>query len=300
MRKLNVVSQAESSSGKTFWNCVCECGEMSTVQGTSLGKGTKSCGCLRKDLKLDLIGQTFNRLTVISEAETKNNFSYWNCICECGKETTVLGSSLKNGNTKSCGCLKKETHTKHGMHLNELYPIWNSMKSRCLNQDAHDYKNYGARGITVCQRWLDIHNFIEDMGERPSKYHSIDRIDVNGNYEPSNCRWATPKEQSNNTRSNRYITFEGRTQTLTQWSEELGINSEALNSRLENGWTIEDAFTTSITKGREITYLDKTQTITQWSEELGISVSALYNRFSYGWTVERAFTTPVRTKRKVV
>lgn len=164
-----------------------------------------------------LEGKTFGRLKVIKEVPKRNKYGkiLWQCLCCCGKETTVLGRALKNGTTKSCGCLLKEIQlatvlrgTKHGMCHYPEYFIWKGIKSRCLNKNDTGYKWYGARGISICKRWLKFKNFYKDMGKRPSLKHSIDRINTNGNYEPKNCRWATPKEQANNRRNSIKIDYE--------------------------------------------------------------------------------------------
>jgi len=162
----------------------------------------------------DLTDKKFNRLKVIDISHEDNNRLYhWNCVCECGNEIIVKGSHLRSGHTKSCGCLRKEIQSerlkksnyRHGLRFTNEYNIWSTMKARCSNINHNRYKNYGGRGIKVCDKWLnDFINFYKDMGKRPSKEYSIDRIDNDGNYEPNNCRWATWKQQANN-RSNNLI-----------------------------------------------------------------------------------------------
>ena len=200
----------------------------------------------------DIEGQKFGMLTVVGFIGiNKRGNSIWCCKCECGSQwVTVHANNLKNGHTKSCGCLHlvriEEVNTKHGHkrtnNVSRVYSTWISMKRRCHSPKCKHYLDYGGRGITVCDRWQKFENFLEDMGE-PWKGMSIDRIDVNGNYELSNCRWATKKEQANNTRRNHLLTLNGRTQTMTQWAEEIGIKSPTLRHRLRAGWSIERALT---------------------------------------------------------
>lgn len=150
---------------------------------------------------------------------------------------------LKSGNTMSCGCYKSEQAASHGMSDSSEYKIWDAMLQRCGNPKTQKYTAYGGRGITVCAEWSSFEQFYKDMGPRPSKDHSIDRIDNNGNYCKENCRWATRKEQQNNKRSNRMLTCKGETHTLTQWAAELGISLDGLRWRLKQGWSDEDAVT---------------------------------------------------------
>ena len=197
---------------------------------------------------IDLTGQVFSRLTVISRAENnKDGNVQWNCLCICGNETKALTGDLKSGKTKSCGCLNIENRLKHGMSETSEYKIWTMMKKRCYSNNATGSKNYRDRGITVCDRWLEsFENFYSDMGTRPSSRHSIDRIDNNGNYTPENCRWATRTEQNNNTRKNIRMTLNGETKTMAEWGKALGIRKDTIHYRKKSGWSDERALTTPV------------------------------------------------------
>lgn len=149
----------------------------------------------------NLLGQVFGRLTVISRSNNdKWNNAKWLCRCECGNEKIISGQLLRNGEARSCGCIKR----KHGQSNTPTYRSWMRMRERCCRPGDKRYKDYGGRGIIVCDRWRNsFENFFADMGERPSSKHSIDRIDVNGNYEPGNCRWSTTVEQRHNRRDSK-------------------------------------------------------------------------------------------------
>lgn len=163
----------------------------------------------------------------------------WFCECKCGGTVVVTSSNLKTGNTKSCGCWShgkpRHGHTTHRSVSSE-YATWSSMKQRCLDVAHSAYASYGGRGISVCERWLVFENFLADMGPRPSG-RSLDRIDNDGNYEPSNCRWATAEQQCNNRRNNTRFDFNGKSLTLPQWSRELGIEYHTLKARRKRGLT---------------------------------------------------------------
>lgn len=196
----------------------------------------------------DLVGQRFGRLLVKEFGGVyKNRRYHWDCICDCGNTVRVVRDNLVNGHTQSCGCLSLELKTKHGKSKSRDYYIYHMMIQRCYNPKDSGYKWYGGRGVTVCGRWLEsFENFYEDMGKRP-KGMSLDRKDNDGNYEPSNCRWATKEEQHSNTRSNVWLNHDGERQTRTQWARDLGINQETLRYRLNQlGWSIKKALTTPV------------------------------------------------------
>ena len=199
---------------------------------------------------IDLTGQRFGRLVVLGFDKKSNDRQYmWLCRCDCGDVVSVRGYSLRSGNTQSCGCLQKETNIKlrqtHGMTKTRVYNIWKSMRQRCSIPSTSGYKYYGGRGIKVCNEWQDFEPFYKwAISNGYADNLTIDRIDVNGNYEPSNCRWITLKEQQMNTRRNHYITFNGETKTLNEWAEQLGINHTTLLDRLRYpNWSIEEALT---------------------------------------------------------
>lgn len=191
---------------------------------------------------IDLTGQTFDRLTVISRAENnKANRACWHCYCICGNAIVVSGTCLRKEYTKSCGCLGKEKTIKrstiHGLHGTPEYRTWQNLLNRCRNQKINCFKNYGGRGIKVCNRWSNSFElFLEDMGKKPTDQHSIERINNNGNYEPDNCYWGTPMQQAHNKRNNHNITFKGETHCLSEWSRRLGGNVKLVYRRLKRGW----------------------------------------------------------------
>ena len=154
-------------------------------------------------------------------------------ICPlCGNNFIARVSDARSGRTSTCGC------ACHGQNRKPVYYVWQAMKKRCMNEEYKDYDAYGGRGIAVCDRWMDFKNFYEDMGSKPEGM-SLDRIDNNGNYCPENCRWATTSQQARNKRSSRYLTHNGRTLCLADWSAETGIGQSVLTHRLKLGWEIE-------------------------------------------------------------
>lgn len=201
-------------------------------------------------MKFELFtGKRFGRLLVLSDDKVYLQRRTCTVVCDCGVKKTMLRSSLTAG-AKSCGCLTKEVHTKHGLYGTPEYNTWSSMIARCLKPQSTTYHKYGGRGITVCERWKDIHNFIEDMGPRP-KGTSIERINNNGNYEPGNCRWATSTEQGRNKRNNNLITAFGETHTASYWAEKLGTNKNLVYVRIRQGFSPEEAVTIPVRKHKE-------------------------------------------------
>ena len=200
---------------------------------------------------LDLTGQIFGRLTVVSRAEnSKRGKARWDCRCECGGVTTTTGEYLRSGHTKSCGCFNLEAIANrskiHGMSRTAEYRTWTHLKGRAINPNDAAAKHYRDRGIEVCPQWRNSFDaFYRDMGPRPSLEHSIDRIDNSKGYFKENCRWATPKEQARNKRNNYLIEFNGQTRCIAEWSELLGIPYNRLHWRIASGWSVQRALTTS-------------------------------------------------------
>ena len=197
---------------------------------------------------IDLTGEVFARLTVLERAENNSRGNImWLCKCACGNATRASSVNLKSTGTRSCGCIKREmlqAKATHGMSYHPLYKTWCGIIKRTTNPNASNYPAYGGRGITICERWKNsFENFVADMGEKPSRELSIERINNDGNYEPSNCIWASRGEQSRNTSRSRLITFNGKTMCLTDWAELIGINPRTLSERLAK-WTKERALNT--------------------------------------------------------
>jgi hypothetical protein len=207
----------------------------------------------------DIAGEVFYDLTAIRPSGTRIHRSPgWVCRCVCGVEKMASYNQLTTGNTKSCGCrvsrvtrAKNIASKRHGHasthHATPTYRTWTSMLSRCHNEDADNYDLYGGRGISVCERWMTFDNFLEDMGVRPHGT-TLDRIDVDGHYELTNCRWATNKQQCRNTRSNINLTHDGVTRCVSEWAEVLGVKVSCLRMRLNKGWSVERALTTPVEK----------------------------------------------------
>ncbi len=204
----------------------------------------------------DLTGRKFHRWTVVRFYRmTKDGESQWLCRCKCSAEAMVCRSSLTSGNSKSCGCYKKEqvsirfkthgaTTIKNRRGTPEFW-AWSAMICRCHKPKTKLYHHYGGRGISVCVRWRhSFENFLEDMGLRPSRKHSLDRYpNNNGNYEPENCRWATQKQQMNNTRCNVVLHLGGESATVSEWAEITGKTQSQIRWRIAKGWSVEDVLT---------------------------------------------------------
>lgn len=196
---------------------------------------------------IDLTGQRFGRLTVLSRGErNKHRQLRWVCKCDCGKTCTTLGMTLRKGETQSCGCLHREVigqiNRSHGMTRTPIYAIWHSMMQRCYDPNSHAYSRYGGRGIIVAEAWHDFEAFYQDMGDKPQG-KSLERLNNDGHYSADNVIWADWKQQANNRRSNVVLEFQGRKQTMQQWSDEMDLKIGTVWARLHRGWSVDRALT---------------------------------------------------------
>lgn len=199
----------------------------------------------------DLSGKKFGRLSVIEFAgRDKHRHLLWRCVCECGNERLVAKNNLLSGRTVSCGCYASERASnqlrKHGMFSSRFYSVWHDMMRRCYNKNDVHYNRYGGRGISVCEEWHDVRNFVAWCEQKnPDSGMTIDRIDNDSGYSPDNCRFVSLKDNQNNRSSNRNLEFHGETKTVTQWAEKTGIPASVIYSRLDKlGWSVEKALTT--------------------------------------------------------
>lgn len=253
--RLTVVERAEdritpSGNKQRQWICKCDCGNETTVITSRLKNGhTKSCGCFANDIikrHIDLSGKKFGRLSVIKHldiSERKCKDKAWRCRCDCGKIKDFSTNNLTSGKVLSCGCYNAEKSaergrnklTTHGMTNTRLFHIWSSMLQRCNNPKSQSYEDYGARGITVCQDWLDdfmnFYNWATNNGY--TEELTIDRIDVNKGYCPENCRWATYTVQANNKRTTKRIIINGVPKTVREISDEYGILYNTVSTRYQ-------------------------------------------------------------------
>lgn len=279
--RLTIRSKTEDNQDGTNVICDCDCGSENVAIRLSFLKSgkIKSCGCLieekGKNLKDNLLGQKFGNLTVIEEAPNYSTVSgkeitQWKCKCDCGNVLFVKSHSLKSGRTKSCGCIsspmaietriKKGNLIKNGRSFLRIGHIYGGMKQRCYDPKCPGYRNYGARGIKICDEWLGEkgfetfyewskeHGYIE---EADGRQNSIDRIDNDGDYSPDNCRWVNNIVQSNNRRGNVFVEYQGEKKTIAEWAREKGITHGALASRIKRGWDIERALTEPMHRNKQ-------------------------------------------------
>lgn len=195
--------------------------------------------------KLNLSGMRFGRLLAQTATEKDKHGAYlWLCLCDCGTSSKVRASQLTSGVSQSCGCGVVDAATlprTHGQTGTPLYLRWRAMLDRTSNPNHESFHNYGGRGIAVCEEWKSFENFFVDMGASFRPDLELDREDTNGNYEPSNCRWITPKENQRNKRTNHLVTWSGETQTVQDWAERLGIKPNTIITRLRRGWSVDRA-----------------------------------------------------------
>lgn len=267
--RLTVLERAESRttpSGYTLtqWRCKCLCGKEIITLGSSLRCGdTTSCGCYLdetrgKSSKKDILGLRFGRLVVAQELQPdKFQNVQWLCKCDCGKTTVATTTCLRNGHTKSCGCLKHdktvERNKSHNGSHERLYKIWKGMKERCYYPKNSHYEHYGALGIVVCDEWRDNYAAFREWA-LCNGYNSraefgectLDRIDVRGNYCPENCRWISLDTQANNKRNNHYLVYNNETHSMAEWASITGISYGTLKARLKRGWSVDKALSTPV------------------------------------------------------
>ena len=238
------------------------------------------------------IGAKFGKLTVIEKlGQDKHGRRIWLCQCECGNIKPIVSCSLTNGLTKSCGCSRSVTEEEKALAI-----IFHNIEKRCYYPYAHGYANYGGRGITICKEWeRNMPAFREWALNNGYKLGlSIDRIDPDGNYEPSNCRWVTLQDQLWNKRNTVRITYNGETHTLKEWSEKTGIPSHTIKYRLKKGLPIEEVLTKPSNRKRKdkFTYKGETHTLSEWAQITGKSISTLYARiYDKHWDIEKALTS---------
>lgn len=213
----------------------------------------------------DISGQRFGKLTAVEPAGRykKTGALMWKCVCDCGKEVIVRGACLRQGNTRSCGCLNQETRrktakitfTKHGGRNTRLYNIWKDMRQRCHNENSTSFGRYGGRGVSVCKEWEDFQNFRTwAIANGYGDDLTIDRIEVNGNYEPGNCRWVDNIIQGNNKRNNPKVAYRGKEYTIPELSRLVGIPYATLRKRIiYQGWSVEDAISIPVKVGNNQT-----------------------------------------------
>lgn len=258
--KLTAIKRVERKGRHIYYLFKCDCGNEKIISKEAVVEGkTRSCGCLQHKSPpnfKDLTGRRFGRLTVLERTEdyvspSGNRCSQWLCQCDCGNTTVVVTSSLTLGITSSCGCKSiettKELCTTHGMSGKRIYNLYYSMRGRCYNPDSISYKKYGAKGITVCDEWMGEDGFINfynwSMTNGYQEHLTIDRIDGTKGYSPDNCRWATYKEQANNTKATVFLTYKGETKPASEWAEITGISQSAITGRKRKGWTDEECLT---------------------------------------------------------
>lgn len=256
--KLVVLGYDHSEKKSRYWKCQCDCGNTSVVSTKSLNIGnTASCGCGKVTQIIDLTGQRFGRLIVLGMCDHETGQDVrWNCRCDCGKELSVSGHSLKRGMTRSCGCYQKDRAAELGkskaLHDGKgtrLYELWKGVRSRCNNPNHKSYHNYGGLGIKMCREWDDYTKFRDwaianGYDENAPKFQcTLDRIDVTKGYSPDNCRWVDAKTQSRNTRRNIRVEYQGESYVAKDLADKFGMDDHALIHRLNLGLSLEDALT---------------------------------------------------------
>lgn len=267
-RKFDMLTVLGPTGGRKHgyieYRCRCDCGNEALMGSNQLRKDCRhSCGCIYRTSAIRP-GARFNHLTAVEPDPVDG--TKWVFECDCGYRKSILRSTVVAGKTISCGrsgcpyhkAWQSERAKTHGLSYTKFYEVYRGILKRCYDPNAINYADYGGRGITVCEEWKHDAKAFYDwaMANGWAEGLTIDRIDVNGPYSPDNCRWVTPKAQASNKRSNRMITYEGRTMTLSEWAEYKGMNKQTLFARLDYGWSIEDALSTPVHPHRKVSTYD--------------------------------------------
>lgn len=252
------------------------------------------------------VGQRFGRWTALTEARRLPGYKKDTALlrCDCGSEREVYVYDVKRGKSTHCRGCNSATHRRS---KTPEYKAWNAMLHRCYDSNSISWKRYGGRGVTVCDRWNpakggSFENFLADMGLRPSPDHELDKEAVdktNKVYCPELCRWVHRIDNANRKCTTVYLTYRGKSQSVSKWARELGIGRTTINMRLASGWSVEKALSTQEdSRYRPITYNGETLSVTEWARRLNTTADTLCNRLKLGWSIERALTTPVKTRKR--
>lgn len=288
----------------------------------------KKFGLVPTSSKAVGVGDVYGRLKVLAVGQIQNTYRYFSvCKCDCGNIISVRSDALKKPvPTNSCGCLQREAIKTHGLTKSAHYDRWFHMMTRCYKPESKSYKNYGGRGITVCERWHDVANFVADLPDGYFQGAEIDRINNDGNYEPSNVRWASKSENCDNRSTGRKLTFRGEAKSVTQWGKEFGVARSVISERIDVwGWSVSKAITTPALDKNErmliarknrweghqkpvkppkfirqtFIYQGKMLDTSDLAEVTGIPRRILSKRLiDEGWTVEKAISQPIRQRSK--
>lgn len=253
---------------------------------------------------IELTGRRFGRWVVLRRGTPYTSPQgarqvCWLCRCDCGTEKDVFGGALRTGASTSCGCYQRElphNSFKHGLSKTPEYASWLGARSRATNPDDPGWENYGGRGITMCQRWLDsFEAFLEDMGQKPTPMHTLDRIDNDGPYAPENCRWADKKQQGRNRRSNRLIAYQGQTYPLVELAERLGLTWVTLGSRIDAGWPESEWSKPARPTNVRVDFMGRDVCVSDLAREFGLERRTLMKRIRTGWPPD-LWNAPLHTK----
>ena len=317
IKKIKDHISAETGNIEPLWLCECDCKPSNKntkiVKHSNLVNNIITCCdiCKKKSVK-NIIGKKFGKLLVLKRTddyETKSGKeAQYICKCECGNTVIVRGHHLRNGHTKSCGCAIQIASTKHGLRNTRIYSEYRGMISRCYNSNNSNYKNYGGRGITICDEWLNkedgvIKFYIWSISNGYRDNLTIDRIDYNGNYCPENCRWVDWETQANNRRNNVLLTLNGVTNTAAIWSKITGISIATILKRKKLEWSDELTLITPENNYiKKYTHSNgKCMTITEWANETGLDRNLIYDRIhKLGWSIDKAISEPIKNQSNMI